>query len=286
MPKNILVLHGPNLNLLGEREGDDAKLTLAALDRMLQSRAKTLGVTLKIRQSNHEGVLIDTLHAERTWADGVVLNPGALAHYAYTLRDAISAIRKPVFEVHLSDLSKREAFRRTSVLKEVCAGTVMGKGAGSYLSALEALAGTPASVEKRAEKPPVVAAPAAKPGKTIGRKSAARPVKSPATSAAASLLPGKTLGRVRVAATSAPGSLLTRKLVRQKIAERLQGKLTPSGLSTWARSQWLDVQRGAPAEQGQRELLEESLQSLTLSSVPASRLSDEQLVELMAQLGE
>jgi 3-dehydroquinate dehydratase-2 len=94
----------------------------------------------------------------------------------------------------------------------------------------------------------------------------------------------KTLGRVPPSLQIAGAELLTRALVRQKIAERLSGKLSPAGLATWARRQWLEVQRGAPAESGQRELLEDCLQSLVLSTLPASKLSDDQLIDLMAQL--
>lgn len=114
--------------------------TLADLNAMLRKKARSLGQTLKIYQTNHEGKLIDLLHANRRWADGVVINPGAYTHYSYALRDAIASIQKPAFEVHLSDIKKREAFRRVSVVEPVCVAQISGKGFGSYLEALERLA--------------------------------------------------------------------------------------------------------------------------------------------------
>ncbi|MBI4422362.1 MAG: 3-dehydroquinate dehydratase [Elusimicrobia bacterium] len=138
---NVLVLHGPNLNLLGEREPEVyGRETLADLNAALRQKARTLGQRLRVRQSNHEGALIDLLHAHRTWADAVVINPGAYTHYSYALRDAIAATAKPTIEVHLSDLSKREAFRRVSVVSPVCLAQISGKGFGSYLEALARLA--------------------------------------------------------------------------------------------------------------------------------------------------
>jgi len=137
---NILVLHGPNLNLLGEREpAIYGALTLAQLDARLAAHARRRGATLRARQSNSEGKLIDLLHAHRKWAQGVVFNPGAYTHYSYALRDAVSAIRVPTIEVHLSDIAKREPFRRVSVIEPVCAGRRYGKGADSYIEAIDDL---------------------------------------------------------------------------------------------------------------------------------------------------
>lgn len=137
---NLLVLHGPNLNLLGEREPEVyGKETLADLNAAVRKKAKALKAAVKIFQSNHEGKLIDLLHAHRKWADGVVINPGAYTHYSYALRDAIAAIQKPTIEVHLSDIKKREPFRRVSVVEPVCLAQISGKGTGSYLAALERL---------------------------------------------------------------------------------------------------------------------------------------------------
>lgn len=139
--KNILVLHGPNLNLLGEREPSVyGAMTLAQLNRSLRRKSVSLKVRLRVFQSNHEGRLIDLLHSNRKWADGCVFNPGAYSHYSYALRDAVSASRIPTIEVHLSDIKKREPFRRVSVVAPACRAQICGKGAGSYLEALERLA--------------------------------------------------------------------------------------------------------------------------------------------------
>ncbi|MBN2357381.1 type II 3-dehydroquinate dehydratase [candidate division KSB1 bacterium] len=135
---NLLVLHGPNLNLLGEREPDIyGALTLAEIDAELGKLAQSLNVTLKTLQSNHEGILIDFIHDYRKWAQGIIINPGALTHYSYALRDALAAVRLPAVEVHLSDINQREAFRRVSVIKEVCLAQISGRGLRSYLDGLK-----------------------------------------------------------------------------------------------------------------------------------------------------
>jgi 3-dehydroquinate dehydratase-2 len=137
---NILVLNGPNLNLLGEREPKIyGTMTLAQLNVKLAAHAKKKKASLRARQSNSEGELIDILHAHRKWADGIVFNPGAYSHYSYALRDAVSSIAVPTIEVHLSDIKKREKFRRVSVIAPVCAGQFSGKGIGSYIEAIDAL---------------------------------------------------------------------------------------------------------------------------------------------------
>lgn len=141
---NILVLHGPNLNLLGEREpGIYGTLTLAQLDACLRRHARKLGAVLRIRQSNCEGRLMDIMHRNRRWAQGMVFNPGAYTHYSYALRDAVAAAGIPTIEVHLSDIKKREPFRRRSVIAGVCAGQICGGGRNAYLRALDRLAGIP-----------------------------------------------------------------------------------------------------------------------------------------------
>ncbi len=136
----ILVIHGPNLNLLGEREPEVyGRTTLAQLDQQIAEWARAGRATVRCFQSNHEGVLIDFIHDQRHWAHGVVINPGALTHYSYALRDALAAVRLPAVEVHLSDIHQREPFRRISVIAEVCLAQVSGKGVKSYQEGLQIL---------------------------------------------------------------------------------------------------------------------------------------------------
>lgn len=136
----ILVLHGPNLNLTGFREPDVyGKKPLADIDADILSAAAKMNIEARILQSNSEGVLIDTIQEHRQWADGIVINPGALTHYSISLRDALVSVRLPVVEVHLSNVHAREEFRRHSVISPVTVGQIVGFGSHGYLLALQAL---------------------------------------------------------------------------------------------------------------------------------------------------
>ena len=133
----FLVVHGPNLNLLGSRETEIyGRQTLAEINDILISAARTAGHELVPFQSNHEGALIDFLHEQAKTAAGLIINPAALTHYSYSLRDAITAVGLPAVEVHLSNVAAREEFRQHSVIAPVCVGQVTGLGANGYLLAL------------------------------------------------------------------------------------------------------------------------------------------------------
>ena len=139
----VLVLHGPNLNLLGERDPEVyGSMSLAEIDQRLYEAGAELGLEVRTFQSNHEGALIDQLHSARESADAIIINPAGLGHTSVSLRDAIEAIAIPTIEVHLSNIYGREPFRRSTTTAEVCQGVIAGFGWQSYALALRALAQT------------------------------------------------------------------------------------------------------------------------------------------------
>ena len=137
----ILVINGPNLNLLGIREPNIYGVdTLSDIENWINDELKSLNVNLHWYQSNHEGKILDRLHrAIKDKSDGIILNPGAYTHYSYAIRDAISAISIPTVEVHLSDIKSREKFRHASVIEDVCLKQISGLGKSGYLKAVHTL---------------------------------------------------------------------------------------------------------------------------------------------------
>ena len=136
----ILVINGANMNMLGRREPDIyGKEDYAALCARIYEHAQSRGVAVECFQSNHEGAIIDAIQEADTAFDGIVINPGAYTHYSYAIYDALLAVRVPAVEVHISDISRREAFRRTSVTAPACRGQIVGHGFRGYLEAMELL---------------------------------------------------------------------------------------------------------------------------------------------------
>ncbi len=140
MGKNVLVIHGPNLNLLGQREPQVyGNVTLAQIDERLLAYAQAKGGELTIVQSNHEGGLVDAIQNAQEWAHGILINAAAYTHTSIAIRDVISAVHLPTVEVHLSNIYARESFRHTSLIAPVCTGQISGFGWYSYMLGLEAL---------------------------------------------------------------------------------------------------------------------------------------------------
>ncbi len=139
----VLVIHGPNLNLLGEREPEIyGRQTLDEVNDFVRTSARDLGIEVAFSQFNGEGQIVDAIHAARTTYDAIVINPGAYSHYSYAIADAIAAVSIPVVEAHLSNIAGREAHRRTSVTAAACVGSVSGFGSISYVLALRAIVQT------------------------------------------------------------------------------------------------------------------------------------------------
>ena len=137
----VLVINGPNINMLGIREpGIYGNSTYEDLLNLIRNHCEEKGIEVSFYQSNHEGDLVDAIHEARTSADGIVLNPGAYTHTSIALLDAVHAVNVPTVEVHISDVSKREAFRQISYIREACVKTIQGKGFAGYLEAIDFLA--------------------------------------------------------------------------------------------------------------------------------------------------
>jgi 3-dehydroquinate dehydratase-2 len=138
----ILLIHGPNLNLLGKRSPEIYGTSgLDEINARMQAIAKEGGAELRVFQSNSEGALIDAIHEADNWADGIVINPGAYAHYSYAIRDALASIKLPAIEVHLSNIFAREEFRHQSVISPVVVGCISGLGVRSYACGIQAMIG-------------------------------------------------------------------------------------------------------------------------------------------------
>ncbi len=140
MSLNVLVLHGPNLNLLGKREpGIYGVLTLTEIDRLLTEKAEELKISIKIQQSNHEGELVTAIHEALDQQQGILINAGAYTHTSVAIRDALAGVALPTVEVHLSNIYRREEFRHHSWIAPIALGQISGFGANSYLLGLEAI---------------------------------------------------------------------------------------------------------------------------------------------------
>lgn len=139
--KKILIIHGPNLNLLGQREPNIyGNINLSEINKNLEEMAKNLNVDIKIVQSNHEGEIVETIHQAMSWAECIIINPAAYTHTSIAIRDAIAAVKIPTIEVHLSNIYSREDFRQKSFIAPVAIGSINGFGEMSYYLAMEAAA--------------------------------------------------------------------------------------------------------------------------------------------------
>lgn len=235
--------------------------SLSEADDFLKARARILGLNLRIVQSNHEGDWLDAIANERDWMTGVVVNLGAWAKTATATAEVLKFVGKPVVEVSLGN-------GKASVLDGIAVKRVSGAGVEAYVDALQHFGGEPKEPKPSADSP-----------KTLGRRPPSPSAPVPLTARS------KSLGRKREPRETSQPGVLTRALVREKIADRLAGHMSPSALATWARAHWQEIQSGAPVESGHREVLEEALQTLLLSAGTKSWVTDEHLIDLMATLG-
>lgn len=271
----LLVLHGPLLDGLGV--GPLAGVPrLDAVNRGLEL-ALAGTATLRFSQAGSEPELVLALHRARDWASHVLVSPGPLAPCAYVLREALALMKLPFAEVFLDAFPNAAEHAAHSVLRASAAHQHRGVAPAVYIEAAEKLLGaapkratagpTPSRVEPRIEK---------QIGRVAGRNIATAAPGSPIA---------KTIGR-KPAQQSAPANTgINRAAVRQRIIDRLGGRISPSQLATWGREQWLAVDGGAATESGQRELLAETLQALALSAAVGSSLSEPELLDLLARMG-
>ncbi len=268
----ILVLHGPNLALQG----------LSTINSRLEERASELGVELTLVQSNGEAALVDALHEHQHEVEAIIVNPGVLAPFAYALAEGLALLKKPSIEVLLAAPT-----RGPSALTGIVLQHVHDRAADGYVVALEHLAkqvapegakGSGGDGDGDDDGRPT--GPRAPLGKSLGR----RPKEDPAAPAAR---PAKTIGRMGksteaapVATTPVDSGRLTRQVVKGRITLRLENKTSPEELATWARTQWSDLQRGGPVEEGSKELLD----TVLLTLMGGAKATDHILLAQLAKL--
>ena len=312
----ILVLHGPNLSL-GPVESSPQ-----VIDAKLSAKANALGAEVRAVASNREGDLLDALVENKDWLQAVIVNPTSLAPIAFGLAEALELLKVPSIEVQLGSPGKGKSALKDVVESQIHGKGVDGylealtqlapKGASKAVAAARAevrkvesstaLKAVLKAAEKSAEEDEEEESPPAKRAeprtqKTLGRADSATPVVNRAVERKEKTIgervtagytltpPPKTLGKKAPPArkeSQEPHGILTRARVREQIAERLAGSMTPAALATWARARWADLQAGSPAESGQRERLEDVLQTLIVAA--AGKASDQALIELMVQL--
>jgi 3-dehydroquinate dehydratase-2 len=277
-PAHLLVLHGPHHDLLGDGPLADEP-TLATLNKAIAQAVAGSTAGLRTAQGNTEAELVAALHQQRAWATHVLVSPGALAPTANVLREALALLKLRYAEVFLEALPGSADHAKRSVLTSGAELQKRGAVRMVYLDAAEKLLAVRLARAAVLADPPKPAPVA----KDIGRT-------RPRAEAAAVGKVAKTIGRrpalaVAAAEPERASSGITRAAVRDRIARRLGGKSSPAELATWAREQWLAVERGAATESGQRELLSEALQALALSSAPGGLLSEPELLDWMAKMG-